>query len=220
MCTAISQVKVTKQQSNNFPQFVTQQINTTVSPTKKTMATVLIIIIQKRNYHMNKILVILTILAMSISAYAQPQGGRPPQRFGADNSQRREFSPDEYHKRMREFITCQAKLTPQEADKFFPLFFEMLDKQHKLMEKQHAMIMKGKKDFNFTEADCEKILLLSTEMEVESKKIEQSYYKKFHNVLSWKKVLGVRMSYERFKREALNMFNPKGNGNRRMQPGF
>lgn len=165
---------------------------------------------------MKKLLLLLTILSLGICTYAQPQGFRPQQqRNGAENAQRREFSPNEYHKRMREFITCQAKLTPQEADKFFPLFFEMLDKQHKLMEKQHTMIMKGKKDFNFTESDYEKIIILSTEMEVESKKIEQTYYKKFHTVLSWKKVLGVRMSYEQFKREALNMFNPRGYQNRR-----
>ena len=42
--------------------------------------------------------------------------------------------------------------------------------------------------------------------------IVEGYYKKFHSVMSWKKVFSVRNALYRFNREALNRFRPHYRG--------
>ena len=44
-------------------------------------------------------------------------------------TQRKRFSPEEYKHRMEFFIAKEACLTQSEAQKFFPLLHEMLEKQ-------------------------------------------------------------------------------------------
>ena len=126
---------------------------------------------------------------------------------------RREFSPELYMKRLNEFVTREAGLTEAESAKFFPLLKEMFDKQHNLMRQQRELMMKGWKDQNLSESDYEEMVTKAANLEVESHKIEQTYYKKFHTVLSWKKVSAVRIALSRFQMEALNHFQP-GRGNR------
>ena len=46
---------------------------------------------------------------------------------GAQEQQK--FSPEKFDAELQEFITAQAKLTPQEATKFFPIYKEMQGKQ-------------------------------------------------------------------------------------------
>ena len=72
--------------------------------------------------------------------------------------------------------------------------------------------MKTWKNANLSEAEYENIVTKLASIEVESKKVEQTYYKKFHTVLPWKKVFAVRMALSRFQMEALNHFQP-GRGN-------
>ena len=172
---------------------------------------------------MRKFVSLFIILsAITLSLCAQPQGQGWSRNHPNENGARRAFDPAEFDRNMKEFIKNEAHLTQQEADKFFPLFTEMLDKQHKLMEKKYSM-MRGKNGANLTEADYQRIVESSTEMEVESAKIEQQYCKKFHTVLSWKKVAAVRWAHARFQRVALNMFAPRGPqggpGNQGGRPG-
>ncbi len=154
---------------------------------------------------MKKILCILTALMFTLSMAAQmPRDGR----MG-----RREFSPEEFEKRREEFIAKQAELTPEESAKFFPLLKEMEAEQRKIGAKQRKLQNPGK---DLSEEDYKIIVSNMTNMELQYKKIEQTYYtKKFPNVLSWKKIFRVRMALERYKMEALRMFAPQNYGNGR-----
>lgn len=155
---------------------------------------------------MKKIFLLITALFLTIGMMAQPP--KDP-RAGGDKA-RRQFSPEEYEKRMQGFITEKAGLTEEEATKFFPLLKEMYMAQRSLDQKQRQKFKFGKE---LTEEECKKIMLESTEMEIEHKKIEQKYFtKKFPTVISWRKIMRVRWAIEQFKMEALKQFSPQRDG--------
>lgn len=151
---------------------------------------------------MKKLITLLIAMALCVGIHAQnPFSGR-------FNVPRKEFNPEQYRKDMREFVIREAKLTDTEAAKFFPLLEEMHTKQYTLMQQQREWMQKGRKGVCLSEADYEKIITQTTSIDVEMRKLEQTYFKKFHTVLSWQKVYAVRLALNRFQMEALKHFNP------------
>ncbi len=156
---------------------------------------------------MKRIITFIFITLTCLCLQAQNQDNR-----GRNTNGRKEFSPELYMKTLHDFVTREARLTESEANKFIPLLNEMFDKQYKLRGEQRDLMMKTWKNANLSEAEYENIVTKLASIEVESKKVEQTYYKKFHTVLPWKKVFAVRMALSRFQMEALNHFQP-GRGN-------
>lgn len=168
---------------------------------------------------MKKFFTLIMAMVLCVSIYAQNQGGAPKRNWSNDGP-RKEFNPEQFKKDMRDFVTREANLTEQEANRFFPMLSEMQEKQFKLMQQQRELMQKGKAASGISESEYEKIITQTTALEIESKKIEQTYYKKFHTVLSWKKVYAVRQALNRFQMEALKRFHPgKGGQQRNEQKG-
>ena len=142
---------------------------------------------------MKHILYILFALLFSITAEAQ-------------NGQRKEFSPELFKKKLELFITKEVGLTPAEGQRFFPLLHEMFEKQRKNNDKGRDLMRNVGE--NASETAYETVLEQSSALEIENKKIEKQYLKKFHSVLSWKKVYKVRRALIRFQIEALKRFSP------------
>lgn len=149
--------------------------------------------------------IVYLMLSASIMAQGTPGGQRGRQEQGKDTH--KPFSPEKYYKYMEEYISKEAELTDSEKAKFFPLFKEMLEAQRKIAEKDREL-MRSYKTAK-TESDYEKIIEQSTAYQVENKKIEQSYYKKFSKVLSWQKICNVRRAQNKFHMQALRRFAPK-----------
>ena len=124
----------------------------------------------------------------------------------AQVTQRKRFSPEEYKHRMEFFIAKEACLTQSEAQKFFPLLHEMLEKQRENNRKTHEIMRKGFKAK--TESEYQNVVDEAITLEIENKKIEKNYYKKFHTVLSWEKIHKVRIALYKFNFEALKKFTP------------
>lgn len=174
---------------------------------------------------MQKSFITIIALAFSLSVFAQwngfgaPQGGQQPygqRQHNGGPQQKQNFSPEQFVKELKDFVTKEAQLTPAEASKFFPMLFEMQDKTRKIQEKQRELSMKAMMgENNMTEAQYAKTIDQITKMEVTAKEIEQSYYKKFHTVLSWKKVYKVRVAINKFHMYALSRFQP---GRRNFNP--
>lgn len=161
---------------------------------------------------MKQILTLMVALLMVTNLSAQPpHPGRQPQQ--QQQQGRREFNPELYMKKMNEFVAREAHLTEAESAKFFPLLKEMLNQQHSLKQQQRELMMRGWKNPNMPEAEYEKMVTRLAALEVDIKKVEQNYYKRFHTVLPWKKVYAVRIALSRFQMEALNHFQP-GRGNK------
>ena len=72
-------------------------------------------------------------------------------------SERRHFSPEEFQTRQKEYITEKAQLTAEEAEKFFPLFFELQKKKFDLERnaRKGTSIRRGE---NMTEEQCREFI--------------------------------------------------------------
>ncbi|MBR1379751.1 MAG: hypothetical protein IJ557_11565 [Bacteroidaceae bacterium] len=163
---------------------------------------------------MKHYIVILICLCTTTVAYAQWNNN---QRQGQDQQgQRREqwqqqgprqFSPELFNQRLEQFVKNDAGLTAAECQKFFPLMHEMLNKQREINDKIQRTIYQGFGDKS--ENEYEQIISKVQALEIESRKLEQTYYKKFHTVLTWKKIYKVRFALSKWNMEVLKMFNPQ-----------
>ncbi len=157
---------------------------------------------------MKKLIFTLACMMLTLSMTTQAKADK-------DNNDKKEkgekmhkkFSPEQYYKHMEEYISKSVDLTDNEKTKFFPLFKEMLEAQRKIVE-QDREVMRSFKEAK-TEAEFENIIDKTTSLQVENKKIEQTYYKKFAKVLTWEKICKVRMAQTRFNMRALRKFSPK-----------
>ena len=154
---------------------------------------------------MKRFVLFITTMLICFCVNAQNQG------FGRIQNPRVEFNPELYTKRMNEFVASEAHLTEAESAKFFPLLNEMQNKQRQFGRQQREIMMKAFGNTNISEEDYEQMVMRVTSLEIESRKVEQAYYKKFHSVLSWKKIYAVRVALARFQVEALNQFQPGRN---------
>lgn len=132
---------------------------------------------------MKKYTVILFCLLMTLTVSAQDK----------------KFSPEKFQADLEQFITQEAGLTADEAAKFFPLYREMQSKQ-RVIYKQMKELGKNKPA---DEKACRKAVEKRDELELEQKRICQSYHQKFFNVLSASKVYDVIKAENRFHRKAI-----------------
>lgn len=143
-------------------------------------------------------LFLCTALSAQQHPRQQPKGNGQPER--------KEFSPEAFNRQMEQFITDRAGLTSEEAKAFYPLMHEMLAKQRTNNEQQRQLMEKCGP--SATERDYEEAIMRSLELEQENKRIEQTYYKRFHDVLSWEKIHKVKSALVDFQMEALRRFAP------------
>lgn len=120
------------------------------------------------------------------------------------------FSPEKFQADMEQFITQEAKLTNEEATKFFPLLREMHSKQRVVYDK----IKKECSNRPSNEDECKKIVQKRDMYELELKTIQQTYHNKFFKVLQPSKVFEAIKAEDRFHRRAFRNWS----GVRRQQP--
>lgn len=142
--------------------------------------------------------IIICLCTITAISYAQQNNGQ--------RNQRQFFTPEAYNQGLEEFVKNEAGLNDEECKKFFPLMHEMMNKQREVNSQIQQVMAKG---FSAkTEADYEQIITKSINLEIENRKVEQMYYKKFHSVLSWKQIHKVRIALSRYSMEALRRFVP------------
>ena len=142
------------------------------------------------------IITFITILMLPLLVQAQRQEGFP----------RRQFSPEQFVKDMTEYITKEAGLSPMEAQAFFPIYFEMQDQQRKNNEAR--MQLAWSINDKSTEADYERVLEKMNDLELKDKQLEKDFLKRFHKILSYKKLYKVKMAAYRYNMVALRRFSP------------
>lgn len=167
---------------------------------------------------MRFILSLIVTIFISTSVIAQDQPGKPEnhgnrrERFdhrnGPGNPEQHDFSPEEYWKNLQDFVTREANLTETEAAGFYPLLGKMLEEQRKNNSRSKE-VFKNLHGKELSESEYGDAVKLLCGIEVENKRIEEEYYTRFHDVMSWEKVLKVRRALFRYNREALRNFNPR-----------
>lgn len=109
------------------------------------------------------------------------------------------FSPEKFDADMEKFVTEQAKFTQQEADKFFPLFREMHQKQRAVYHK----IRQATKQQPADDKACESTLKECDKLNVELRQIEQTYHQKMMKAVPAKKVYDAIMAENKFHRRMM-----------------
>lgn len=123
--------------------------------------------------------------------------------MSAQDKPHSKFSPEKFRAELEQFITKDACLTPTEASKFFPLYDEMGKKQRFLFDRMRQMGKNKPAD----EAGCRDVIKQRDQMDIELKKIQQTYHEKFLKVLSASKLFDVIRAEEKFHRRMLKKSN-------------
>ena len=127
------------------------------------------------------------------------------------------LSKDEFRAKQQAYITEKAGLTPEEAEAFFPLYFELQDRKHqlneeawKLMNEEAWKLMREGKQENLSEERYDEIMEGVYDARISSDRLEKTYYGKFKKILSSKKIYQVQRAEMRFHRELLKGMRGKG----------
>ncbi len=137
-------------------------------------------------------------LTISTMAWAQPpdQGPGPKQ--------------SEKIKAMKvEFITSKLELTPTEAEKFWPVYNEFIDKIHAL-EKNRRKTMRMNEGEELSDAQVNTLINLNFDTDQSIIDLKREYDVKFKKILSIQKVGKLYAAEDQFRRELLRKM--KGNG--------
>ena len=127
------------------------------------------------------------------------------------NKHKGSFNHDEFRKKMELFITEEAGLSPEDAQKFFPIFREMKEKQMKLGHK----IKKLKKDpldddddddDDKDEDEWAEAVIEIEELKVKQAQIGETYIKRLCRIISGEKVFKALKAEDTFHRQILKNF--------------
>jgi hypothetical protein len=112
------------------------------------------------------------------------------------------------------YITQQLRLTPQEAEKFWPVYNEF-DEQRKQYEKGQIEQYHGNvPDLSLlTDEEVDSIMLAKIDRDRKMAELQAEYYVKFKEVLPVKKVFLLHKAEMDFKRILLDRIREDGYGN-------
>ncbi|MEP7264325.1 MAG: Spy/CpxP family protein refolding chaperone [Bacteroidota bacterium] len=111
------------------------------------------------------------------------------------------------------FLTKELNLSPEEAQKFWPVYNAYTDELKKLRETRKERFKDSKDDFgNMSDKDVEKLV----DSEIASRQQEldllKQYHVKFKEVLPVKKVAALYRAEEKFKRQLLERIKERREG--------
>lgn len=124
------------------------------------------------------------------------------------------FSPEKFDAALQHFITNEAKLTPQESQKFFPVYREMQVKQHPLFDRQRKLVTEKPED----EASSLKAIRERDDIDIEMKRIQKTYHERFLELLPASKVYNIIKAEDKFYRNMFRRFNHGQRNNSPMKP--
>ena len=131
----------------------------------------------------------------------------------ASATEPQQFSPEKFQADMEQFITKEAQLTSEEVAKFFPLYREMQQKQRAVWNQMKNLGRNKPAD----EAAIKQAVQKRDELELEQRRIIQTYHNKFFKVLPASKVYDVIIAETKFHRAAIR--NWRGHqANKKHQP--
>ena len=118
------------------------------------------------------------------------------------------FTPEEFQAKQRAFITEKAGLTAEEADAFFPLFFELQKKKFKI---EHEVRKNSRKPHGekLTEEQCRELVYKMADTKIEISKLEREYTDKYIKVLNackLHKVLHAEGAFQRHLMKEMTQF--------------
>ncbi len=153
---------------------------------------------------LKSVLIIAFVIAMNIAFSQAP----PPTKDGRRNKQNERRENIESMK--IGFLTKKLNLTPEEAQKFWPIYNQYQDKMDDLRKKRRQDNREAKQNFDeLSDKEVEQAVdneILFRQKELE---IQKEYHSKFKAVLPIKKVAKLYQAEEQFKRVLLDKLKDK-----------
>ena len=149
---------------------------------------------------MRKLVILLTMVMAVASLNAQ------------DRRRHERLSPEQFQAKQQEYLTKAAELTEQEAAAFFPLYFEMKDKQKAATDEDWKLFREAGKD-NAKEGSYREVLDAFTDSQLTTARLEKTYLEQFRKILSDKKIYKIRQAEMGFRRDMVrDIWRPKPEG--------
>ncbi len=135
-------------------------------------------------------LIMVTILATHAQEKQGQQGGR------------RRFSPEQFQAKQRSYIIEKARLTQEEADAFFPLFFELQKEKFRIEREARSKVIK-ERDQRLTDEQCKELLMNNAYARIKIAELEKEYITKYLKAVSAKKLLDIQRAERSFQNHML-----------------
>lgn len=114
------------------------------------------------------------------------------------------------------FITMKLKLTPEEAQVFWPVYNQIAEKKaksQKAVKSSYQALVKALHEENISDKELDKLLDAYLEAKMANKEYEKGEADQYRKVLSSKKVAQLYIAEENFRRQHIqNLGGKKGNG--------
>lgn len=146
------------------------------------------------------LLFMLTLL-IGVSTFAQPPGGG-----GEKNKKKRE----QIHAQKIAFISTEVDLTPEEAQKFWPVYNQFEAEVEKARKERRKYMKELRKSEDLSDERAYELFELIFNSEKKESDIRLVYLKKFSDILGKKKSTAVFIAEEKFKRELLKKLKRDG----------
>lgn len=147
-----------------------------------------------KSINIKSLLTLLLVMLCFTEIAAQEQENRP--------RRRRHFSHEEFQAKQREYITEKAELTAEEADAFFPLFFELQRKKFEL-ERSVRRSIRCERNEQLTEEQCLQYVNNMADVRIEIATLEREYTGKYLEVIPACKLLKVQQAEFSFQRHLM-----------------
>lgn len=147
-----------------------------------------------KSINIKSLLTLLLVMLCFTDIAAQEQERHP--------RHRRHFSHEEFQAKQREYITEKAGLTAEEAEAFFPLFFELQGKKFELERNVRRNIRREDNEC-LTEEQCLRYVNSMAEVKIEIATLEREYTGKYLEVITACKLLRVQQAEFSFQRHLM-----------------
>jgi Spy/CpxP family protein refolding chaperone len=142
------------------------------------------------------LLVLMTLVSSLI--YSQPPGDGPKNKR------------DQIHAQKIAFISTQLKLTPEEAQKFWPVYNQYEAEIEKIRKERRGYVNELKKSAELTGEKAYELTEKIFATETKESQMRLTYLKEFAAVVGKKKAAEVFIAEEKFKRELLEKLKKEG----------
>lgn len=128
----------------------------------------------------------------------------------AQTDKRSSYNRDKFESAKVAFITQRIDLTPDQAEKFWPLYHQHNEKKAALMKSMHELVKPGEREISNREAS--ELIDKKFKMEQEILDMEKAFLKEIVKVISPVQALKVGDANRSFTRHIYHMQKKKKNG--------
>ena len=150
---------------------------------------------------MKRTLTVLILIAVTTLTVAAQQN--MPQR-----ENRGRFSPEQFQAKQREYITEKAKLTQQEADAFFPIFFELQKEKFNIEREARSKVVKERGQ-KLTDEQLKEVLNNNADAKIKVAQIEKEYITRYLQAVSARKLLEIQRAEQSFQSHLIKTMTRK-----------